>query len=351
MSYQSPIFDLNEVHIGPIYKLYYARLSEDVKRILEKDTPEGIDDIYINVKMSSKIDHTHKGLLLHNEIFKKYQRKISKGTEDEIELAQIEYENQRNALSLKIVEDITERFRKAIFINSDVSKKLDPYFNTLFYVCLILYDVLWDTFGEDFNGWVAEKPISKLSPEDQPFEYRAFKQMEFISNLLFDYYSKPNASKSIEIVIGGISHKTYDPAQVNWLISLITAKTLPLTLSYNGHILGKLLAHKDKMEHSEFLTQLKKFTNLNVPDYNNGKRKVVKEFCLEIHKIFSYYLGLPEDTYDKPRLTIYYNILKAFRMDDFSALKRNTAADNIETIKKERPDAPQNRLRSLLTSN
>lgn len=348
MTDPSPSFDLRNIDIDTVYRLYPDILGIEFQEMLKVMDDEERSEYFVNTKLDSAIIINHPECDKYNELYSTLSQALLTEDESVKEEAQTAYNLAIQALGRKITEGIKKEFIDAVFINENARTKLKPHIDTLLFICLSFYNLHWDTFGEGFNGAIADNPLGDLEYNEQPHHYRASKQLEFISNLLYSHYSKPNPYKKINsykelnVIIRGREHITDDPQLVNWLMTLITGDNLPASLDYNGVVLGKLLNCREQMEPKEFLIQLKKFTTVGAPDYTNFKRKVVKQYCLDIHKIFSYYMNLSEETFTGKRLHIYHNILKSFKMDDFSKTKRN-----VGTVSR-RKGIPENRLGDLL---
>jgi len=325
----------------------YGKLEEYIKSMDDEQRSKATIDVTVH----SSIVVNHKKFDKYNDLYAELS-KAQLAEDDRIrQEAQIAYDRSIKALGTHITEDIKDKFVDAININERITNQLKPHINTLFFISLSFYDHYWDTFGENFNGAIADNPLGDLEYNEQPHHYRASKQLEFISNLLYSHYSKPNPYKKINsykelnVIIRGREHITDDPQLVNWLMTLITGDNLPASLDYNGVVLGKLLNYREQMKPKEFLIQLKKFTTLGAPDFTDMKRKVVKQYCLAVHKIFSYYMKLPDKTFSGKRLHIYHEILKAFQMEDFSKTKRKRETENKRKV------TPEDRLGDLLRSN
>jgi hypothetical protein len=344
MTDPSASFDLRNIDIDTIYKLYPERLGVELQEILNVMGDEERREYYVNSKLRSAIIINHPEFGKYNELYLNLSEVLLAEDESVKEVSKVAYNAAIEALNSRITESIKREFSDAIFINETATTKLRPHIDTLLFVCLSFYNLHWDAFGDGFNGAIASNPLTNLEYEEQPHHYKSSKQLEFISNLLYSHYSKPASHKELSMIAGGREHITDDPQLVNWFVNLVTGAKLPLSLDYNGIILGKLLNHREQMEPKEFLIQLKKFTTLGAPDFTDMKRKVVKQYCLAVHKIFSYYMNLSEKTFTGKRLHIYHNILKSFKMDDFSTLRRKHEGENKRKV------TPEDRLGDLLRS-
>ncbi|WP_342644874.1 hypothetical protein [Mucilaginibacter sp. CSA2-8R] len=288
-------------------------------------------------------------LIQHHKLFNRYGMLFDKLIEGD--LNETQYQEEIQSLNKSIITDIRANFEEAVLCTLKSKKTLKPHIDTLLFVCLYFYNTIWDADGLTFNSAVAvNNSISNLTFAEQPYYFRMHKQIRDISQLLFDYYSAQSTSPyEINFVVNKRPHPINDPVSNNWIIqSLIKSikdGNSPISFDYLGYQLSCLLKEKDKLESSEFLNNLKRFSTLELPDHINEKRIAVRQFCLEIHKVFTYYLGLDIESFDGKRSKIYHNILLAFQMDDFNNYMRNS--DRIEN-KSSRADAASNRLGALL---
>jgi len=335
-------FDIDNINVGILYKLYPDRLSDELKAQIMVLPENKLSALQCRIKLSSALIIYHPEFDKYNELFQNLTHKLKSDNRVVNAVVQKQYNEDIRKLSSRISEDFMQAFEEAVFVNKNVEKALKPHIKTLFFICISFYNLYWDTFGESFNGPIVDYTINELLPKAWPHQYRAVQQIHFVSNLLYDYFKKPHAQKKVIIEAGGRSHITDDDVLIGWLINLITEGSLPASMDYIGKPLSKLLKNRHSMEIDEFLLQLNQFTQLKANDLVDVKRKVVRDYCLDIHKIFSHYLGLPTDTYSGKRIRIYHNILKAFHMDDFSVLHR------LPTRSNPRIDEAENRLGELL---
>jgi len=331
----------------------------DFKTLLDlypEQFPHRISDCYTHSSSTDKEEliipshyfNVHSKLIQHRKEFNSYGLLL-----DKLAAAQItegEYHDEIRVLNDRIIKDIRAKFEQAILCTVKSRKALAPHVDTLLFACLYFYNTIWDADGLTFNGAVARNnSISDLSYNEQPYYYRMHNQIKDVSQLLFDYYSQQAPPYEINYVVNKRSHIFNDPVSNHWiiqsLIQNIKAGNTPISFDYLGNQLSRLLKLKDKLDNKEFLNRLKRLSMLELPDHINEKRMAIGQFCLEIHKIFTYYLGIDINSFDGKRSKIYHKILLAFQMDDFNLYMRNSEhAENTSS----RTDAATNRLGELL---
>jgi hypothetical protein len=335
-----PYFILNNLDLLAFYKAYPKQCPEVIKSMYDIHGDDiNIPNHSVNVR-SSLVSH-HPEIFRYNDLLKKIITKDQSITKDSVLLA--EYEKAKIALKDDIIGDIKSNFISCIEINKTIEKKLKPHIDTLLFVCLYFYNMSWDSSNLTYNSNIAYYSAEKLMPSALPFDYRAIQQVNFISNVLYDYYKSSNNIGKLTIEAGIRSVQIEDPIISKWVIGSML-RDIPASTGYYGMVLQKLIDAKIHMDENEWLKQLKKLTNLELPNYRGVKRKMVREWCLSVHKIFSYYLNLPNTTFDGKRLNIYVKLLKTFNIDDFDILLRSSE----KKPKYNRPDAAQTRLRELL---
>lgn len=331
-------FKLKNVDLAVINRLYPELLPQALKELVEQSKVQGNNECFIDINIPSAIVINHPAIEDFNQLYTGFESIKSNVDNNLLHQAQLQYQSKVEELANVITRDIRSKFEKAININSITNAKLSPHVDTLFCICLIFYNRHWDPYGLTFNGPVAEHPISDLLPHRQPYTYRAVKQVKFLSDLLYHYFKMPNFKKEIVVSIGSPKHITDD---IDWIINAIS-NNIPLSTDYLGVALNKLLKHRENMEHKAFINELRKFTKLKEYDFVNEKRKVVRNYCIDIHKIFSHYLGLPTTNLTGKRTKLYHNVLLAFEMDDFRVMHRD------HEYSKSRADNAENRLGVLI---
>jgi hypothetical protein len=345
-----PHFTLHNIDIIQLYLIYSEYFPYDIKELFKALTEVELKALHVpafELKLQSTLVTHHSKFNQYNDLYREFDESNSNLDISLLNSTRNAYVEKVITLNAHIANDIILQFNKCI---SSVkgADKLKPHLDTLFFVCIFFYNLHWDVYGTDFNGEVAEKGISKLTLDQQPHFYRAYNQTKYIGKLLLDYFKAPTKLGEINLVVGGKPHITDDPIITNWLmqslLDSIIANKYPLSLDYLGGMLSQALC-KRKSHPEVMLKELESLADIKSPTYRHQKRKVVRRFCLDIHKAFAYYLGTSDTEFNTVELKIYNNILKSFKMDDFSVKQREHQGERSSTPRK---DIIENRLGELL---
>lgn len=345
-----PHFTLSKIDIIQLYVLYPDYFPYDIIELFKPYSEEELKDLHVpdfEIKLQSAVMTHHPKFNRYNSLYKDFELSIDKEDGvDKILLREV-YLEKVKALNKEISNDIILQFYECI-LSVKGADILRPQLDTLFFVCIFFYNMHWDVYETSFNGKVSEHGISPLTLKEQPHLYRAHNQVKYISKLLYDYFKAPNKLGSFDLVVGGKPHLTDDPIIINWvvqsLIDSILLNKLPLSLDYLGGMLFHTLTKRVDRS-GTMLLELKALTDLKPPTYRNEKRKVVRSFCLDIHKAFANYLGTSNKEFKNVELSIYHNVLRLFNMDDFSARQRSNQHEDSSNPRK---DTAENRLGELL---
>lgn len=341
-------FTYKNIDIVQLFLLYKSVFPEEIQKLFEGIAPEELKQYDIpefTIDQHSPLLTRYSDFDKYTDLYQQYSSSTG-GTYDNKSLRE-EYLSKANALNNRITSDIKSRFNKII---TSSAINLQQHVETLLFVCIYFYNLHWDTYGISFDGKVSEKnSIKNLKLEEQPFYYRAHHQAVSLSTLFYNYYKSNSRPTEVTIVVGGKPHIINDPILTDWvvksLIDNISQGKLPLSMDFYGAMLAYELSKRDNATHSDLLKGLKKFPQMKEPTQVNEKRRVIRVFCLEIHKAFAYYMDSPIDTYTTEQLSIYIEILKLFKMEDLTKLKRKRQTDTTRTP---RTDLVENRLRELL---
>ncbi|MBD1364447.1 hypothetical protein IDJ77_11565 [Mucilaginibacter sp. ZT4R22] len=336
----TPYIDLLNVDLA-----IFTLINPEYKDLDRDDfTLNGVKVTCLDIQFPSSIVNHDPQLLDYNEIYHKYAS--SNKTERDL----IGYREALRELNKRISDKIRDTFMNCINPTSQLGSQLVHYFDTLLFATLFLYDKLWDAYETDFAGTVSvNNSIRDLDFRKQPHYYRAHQQVKYISTLLYGYYKSGKAPAEINIISNHKPHIQNDPILTSWvlqsLIESILNNKLPISTDYYGVQLKNIISKLNNSTDSEALTQLKDLSNSNPPVFVNAKRKVTRRFCLELHKVFCHYTSPNVNNITIPHLTVYVNILKEFKMDDFTTHERIPTTAST----KSRKFLSEERLRELLT--
>jgi hypothetical protein len=338
-------FNLKSIDIHALYEVYPNHMPQTIINLFAEVDMENTAFPIFEIAYESDVVMNHPKITKFNDLTLVLKEKLKDPNLNE-KAARDEFKVAANSLASIISSDIKASFVRCLDINSKTFNKLNPHVDTLLFVCLYMYNKYWDAFKTDFNGSISDHAMPSLTHGSQPFEYRAINQTIFYSSTLYNYFKSSSTTKSLTLAATPMSTSTEDPIIIENFINSIINNSLPASTGRYGYLLEKLLQSTDVKHYSNesFLNELKKFTKLKLPNYNDVKRKVVKQYCLEIHKLFSYYLNLPTMSFSQKRCHIYHCILKCFTMDDFSDDKRGNLRSNKTTGR----NTPANRLGELL---
>ncbi|OOQ61343.1 hypothetical protein [Mucilaginibacter pedocola] len=298
---------------------------------------------HLNIQVRSNLLNHDPQLHEYNILYKSYDS--SNKTEADLKV----YHEGIKHLNKRVSDRVRGTFMRCINPETELGSRIVNHFDTLLFAALFFYDKFWDAYGTDFAGKVSLKnSLSDLEFHKQPYFYRAHQQVIYISTLLYNYYKSGLPPTEIHIISNRKAHVQKDPILTRWvmksLVESILNDKLPVSTDYYGDQLKGIISKLNYSIDNEALNQLKNLSESKPPVFVNIKRKVVRQFCLELHKVFCYYTGLNVKTFTIPQLIIYTNILKEFGMDNFETHKRKPGSES----KKSRNFLPQERLRELL---